>query len=267
MNAGFGGFRWFTPGGVGMQIDDLTFCDSTGSAPYDGFLGNVRVQALLPAGAGASTQFTPSTGSDPNWQCAANLAISDAALCFRCDGRAGGSLHRHRRDRRGDGAGRPGRGAYRQDDATQRSAQNLLKSGTSFATTAAVACNQSYAFQTDGPFTADPANRRRLARRGREQRPNRARRSRHEPPLTAARRRGAGRGHTACAVAAPVGRDARHRPSPHPRAAAGGGSARRRRAARPRIAGRASKSCPSFRRSPRWSRPLFFRRCPASAGR
>jgi hypothetical protein len=44
--------------------DDFYLCDDTGSV-NNTFLGDVRVQTLLPTGAGASTQFTPSVGS--NW--------------------------------------------------------------------------------------------------------------------------------------------------------------------------------------------------------
>jgi hypothetical protein len=46
------------------SYDDLYLCDSTGST-NNTFLGDVRVQTLLPTGVGASTQFTPSVGS--NW--------------------------------------------------------------------------------------------------------------------------------------------------------------------------------------------------------
>jgi hypothetical protein len=49
-----------------IQIDDLYVCDDTGST-NNTFLGDVRVQAMLPTGAGSSTQFTP-TGSANNWQ-------------------------------------------------------------------------------------------------------------------------------------------------------------------------------------------------------
>jgi len=47
-----------------MNYDDLYVCDGTGSV-NNGFLGDVRVQTLMPTGAGASTQLTPSVGS--NW--------------------------------------------------------------------------------------------------------------------------------------------------------------------------------------------------------
>jgi hypothetical protein len=56
-------FQRTVPGNV--YWDDYYLCDATGSAPYNTFLGEVRVQALMPTGAGASTQWTPSTGA--NW--------------------------------------------------------------------------------------------------------------------------------------------------------------------------------------------------------
>lgn len=47
-------------------LDDLYICDDQGSVNND-FLGDVRVDAVLPDGAGASSDFTPSAGS--NYQC------------------------------------------------------------------------------------------------------------------------------------------------------------------------------------------------------
>jgi hypothetical protein len=154
--ASFGGFHWFSPGGTGQAIDDCYFCDPTGDAPYNSFLGNVRVQALLPAGAGGSTEWTPS-GSDPNWQSATNTNVDDTL--YVTDGTVGqedlytvaASI----------GAvtvlGVQARGAYRQDDATQRSAQTIVMSGSSAATTTAVPCSEGYTMQTDGPWITDPA--------------------------------------------------------------------------------------------------------------
>lgn len=52
-------------GGTPVSLDDLVFNDDQGSV-NNGFLGDVRVQALTPTGTGNSAQFTPSTGS--NWQ-------------------------------------------------------------------------------------------------------------------------------------------------------------------------------------------------------
>ena len=48
-----------------VSIDDLYICDATG-AVNNTFLGDVRVQTMLPNAAGASTQLTP-TGSANNW--------------------------------------------------------------------------------------------------------------------------------------------------------------------------------------------------------
>lgn len=52
-------------GGVVCNWDDFWICDAAGAAPYNGFLGAARVRTLAPTGAGASTGFTPSTGT--NW--------------------------------------------------------------------------------------------------------------------------------------------------------------------------------------------------------
>lgn len=53
---------WST-GGQASLFDDCYVCNDQGSANND-FLGDVRVQTLLPSGAGSSTQWTPSTGSN-----------------------------------------------------------------------------------------------------------------------------------------------------------------------------------------------------------
>jgi len=49
-----------------IDYDDLYVLDGTGAAPWNTFLGDVRVDVRLPTGAGATTGFTPSTGA--NWQ-------------------------------------------------------------------------------------------------------------------------------------------------------------------------------------------------------
>ena len=48
-----------------INIDDLYVCDATGST-NNTFLGDVRVQTMLPNAAGSSTQLAP-TGSGNNW--------------------------------------------------------------------------------------------------------------------------------------------------------------------------------------------------------
>lgn len=48
------------------NVDDIYICDDTGDVAND-FLGDIRVDLLLPDGAGSNTDWTPSTGS--NYQC------------------------------------------------------------------------------------------------------------------------------------------------------------------------------------------------------
>jgi hypothetical protein len=47
------------------DFDDIYVLDSTGSAPRNTFLGDVRVETIYPTGAGAHTQWTPDSGA--NW--------------------------------------------------------------------------------------------------------------------------------------------------------------------------------------------------------
>lgn len=49
--------------GVGLYWDDLYVCDGQGSAPTNDFLGDVRVQALMPNGNGNSSQFVGNDGN------------------------------------------------------------------------------------------------------------------------------------------------------------------------------------------------------------
>lgn len=47
-----------------QKCDDLYVTDDQGAAPLNGRLGDCRIEALLPNGAGDSSQFTPSAGSN-----------------------------------------------------------------------------------------------------------------------------------------------------------------------------------------------------------
>lgn len=49
--------------GASLLFDDLYMCDGAGATNND-FLGDCRVEALLPSGAGNAAQFTPSAGSN-----------------------------------------------------------------------------------------------------------------------------------------------------------------------------------------------------------
>lgn len=47
-----------------FDIDDVYIADTTGAAPNNDLLGDVRVETIQPTAAGNSTQFTPSTGAN-----------------------------------------------------------------------------------------------------------------------------------------------------------------------------------------------------------
>ena len=49
---------------IGTRIDDYYILDTTGSAPYNTYLGAIHIERLHPSGAGSSTGFTPSAGSN-----------------------------------------------------------------------------------------------------------------------------------------------------------------------------------------------------------
>lgn len=51
-------------GNFNAYFDDMYVCNDTGAAPYNTFLGDVRINTLVPIAAGSSTQFTPSTGAN-----------------------------------------------------------------------------------------------------------------------------------------------------------------------------------------------------------
>lgn len=66
----------YTGGSCAISIDDLYVCDASGTA-NNTFLGDVRVQTMLPNAAGSSTQFTP-TGSANNWANVSEVPFNNA---------------------------------------------------------------------------------------------------------------------------------------------------------------------------------------------
>lgn len=65
-NASVNGFSWGTGLGSGddrYYIDDVYLCDNTGGTPYDTFLGDSRVQVLMPSGNGNSSQLLGNDGN------------------------------------------------------------------------------------------------------------------------------------------------------------------------------------------------------------
>lgn len=59
--------------GAPLSIDDLYINDATGTSSNT-FYGDIRVQPLVPIGAGTTTQLTPSTGA--NWDCVNEMPYS-----------------------------------------------------------------------------------------------------------------------------------------------------------------------------------------------
>ncbi|MDE3016307.1 MAG: hypothetical protein KGI29_05215, partial [Pseudomonadota bacterium] len=61
-----------------VVVDDFYICDNSG-ASLNNFLGNTRVPAQFPNGAGSSTQWTPTGSASFNWQLASNPYMDDSS--------------------------------------------------------------------------------------------------------------------------------------------------------------------------------------------
>lgn len=131
-----------------VRVDDLYFCDSAGSI-NNNFLGTVRVFTQLTAGAGSTTDFSKYGSQPTNWQTVQNKLLDDSQYVYDAtngqydlyDMQAvvtGPTVH-----------GVQIRGAYRQDDATQVNAHNVLKSGSTQVEGADHLINQTYTYYTD----------------------------------------------------------------------------------------------------------------------
>jgi hypothetical protein len=70
-----------------VRYDDLVFLDTTGSAPNNDRIGDVRVAVLVPSGAGNYAQWTPSAGS--NYQNVDDLASVDDDTTYNSEATAG----------------------------------------------------------------------------------------------------------------------------------------------------------------------------------
>lgn len=77
-HSGTGNSSWF---------DDVYICDTTGSAPHNDYLGDVRIVMILPSGAGDSTQWTPNAGS--NWDRVDETPGHDGDTTYVSDSTAG----------------------------------------------------------------------------------------------------------------------------------------------------------------------------------
>lgn len=70
-------FGFYSATGLALTLhyDDLYVLDGTGSAPWNTFLGDCRVDACYPTAAGASAGWTPSAGA--NYECVDETAPND----------------------------------------------------------------------------------------------------------------------------------------------------------------------------------------------
>ena len=68
-------------------VDDFYVADTTGSAPYNDYLGDVRVVQMLPDSAGDSTQWTPNAGN--NWDRVDETPGHDGDATYVSDSTAG----------------------------------------------------------------------------------------------------------------------------------------------------------------------------------
>ena len=152
----------------GLSVDDLYICDGQGSAPWNGLLGDVRVQALLPAADGDLAQFVPSTGTshfalvdevppngDTDYVSSANAGDVDL---YQMGDVAAVS---------GDVLGVQVLASARKDDAGTRTLTPVIKTGGVEHDGTAVALGTSYAYvsqiweqnpETSAPWTITEAN-------------------------------------------------------------------------------------------------------------
>lgn len=143
--------------GCVTEFDDFYVLDTTGSAPYNDFLGDCRIETLFPDAAGDSTQFTPSAGS--NFQNVDESPAPDDDTTYNESGTVG------HKDLYNIGnlseaydtvfAVRPEIFARKTDVGT-RTINSVLKSGTTESDGSAKALAETYAYHNGGIITADP---------------------------------------------------------------------------------------------------------------
>jgi hypothetical protein len=60
-----------------LHVDDVYICDGTGAAPTNDFLGDVRIEAILPNGNGTTSQFDGSDGNQVDNYLLVDEAVPD----------------------------------------------------------------------------------------------------------------------------------------------------------------------------------------------
>jgi hypothetical protein len=151
LDPGFDAMMFGYDSSVGVStfyIDDIYVLDDQDGGNVD-YLGNVRVNTQLAVGAGASTQFSIFGSQPTNWQTIANKNIDDTQYVY--DGTAG-EKDLYVMDPNVVAQNIYGvqvRGAYRQDDATQMIARNLIRVGGTVYEGADHYLSGSYRYYTD----------------------------------------------------------------------------------------------------------------------
>lgn len=131
-----------------MDFDDVYMCDAAGSVNND-FLGDVRVEAVLPNGAGNSAQWTPSAGA--NYEC-----VDDNPGNSDTDYNASSTAGHKDTYALGDLATSGGTvfGVQtnllaRKDDAGARTLRSVVRSGSSESTGATTGLGDTYTYLCD----------------------------------------------------------------------------------------------------------------------
>lgn len=136
-----------TGGSFNFYLDDMYVLDTTGSV-NNNFLGNVRVFTQFPSGPN-HTSFSKFGPAATNWQAASNGNLDDTSYVYSP---TTGDFDLYTLQAVVNGPvvyGVQLRGAYRQDDATQRIAHNRLKAGTTSLDGVDHYLNQTYTYYTD----------------------------------------------------------------------------------------------------------------------
>ena len=126
-------------------IDDLYVLDTTGSAPHNDFLGDVRVRTLYPDGAGSSTQWTPSAGS--NYQNVDETGTADGDTTYNSSSTAAQKdlfTFSNLPDASGTVYAVQERWKARKDDGGTREARSVVKSGATTNSGQTEALGSSY---------------------------------------------------------------------------------------------------------------------------
>lgn len=146
---GLSGLWWDNSNISHMSIDDLYILDSTGAHNND-YLGNVRVKAQSPV-SNDSVAWSIG-GSNPaatNWQSVLNNALNETKFVYSPTVGAKDFYNVDPNINSPFVYAVEVAGAFRQDDATQRTARNNIKIGSTTYNGVAYDLNQTYSFYSD----------------------------------------------------------------------------------------------------------------------